>query len=93
MDSILTTETGLAGWLKRRGIRVPEDIALVATSVHESSDVTAGLDQNALEIGKVAVQVLVGCINRNEIGLPDHGRRVLVNGSWVDGHTLPVKGE
>lgn len=91
VDAIFTSEIGLAETLKRQGIRVPEDVAMASTSVLECSGINAGIDQNPYEIGQVAVHVLVGRLNRNDKGEPSHCRRVLVEGNWVDGPSLPPK--
>lgn len=90
VDAVLTSEVGLAAALKLQGIRVPEDVALASTSVLEFSGINAGIDQNPYEIGQTAVQVLVGRLNRNDQGEPEVCRRVLVEGKWVAGNTLPI---
>ncbi|MDQ8181631.1 LacI family DNA-binding transcriptional regulator [Pelagicoccus sp. SDUM812005] len=93
VDAIFTSEIGLAVTLKKQGIRIPEDIPVASSSVTERFGIDAGIDQNPFEIGRVAVHVLVGHLNRNDRGEPDHCRRVLVEANWVPGSSLPVKAE
>lgn len=91
VDAIFTSEIGLPQTLEKGGIRIPDDVAVASTSVMERFGIDAGIDQNPFEIGAVAVHVLVGRLNRNDKGEPDHCRRVLVEGNWVPGSSLPEK--
>ncbi len=91
IEAIFTSEIGLAAILQELGIRVPQDVALASTSIHDCIGITAGLDQKPFEIGRVAVQVLVAMLNRNAKGEPEHCRRVLIDSQWVDGPSLPIK--
>ncbi|MCH6259089.1 LacI family transcriptional regulator [Puniceicoccaceae bacterium K14] len=90
LDAVFTSEIGLASALSEAGVKVPEDIALAATSVRECDGISAGIDQNPFVIGEVAVQVLVSRLNRNDTGEPQFCRRVLVEGDWTSGETLPT---
>jgi LacI family transcriptional regulator len=54
-------------------------------------DAAAGINQNSMEIGRVAAQTLISLINHNERGIPETPREVLVAGRWVDGCSLPPK--
>jgi DNA-binding LacI/PurR family transcriptional regulator len=51
--------------------------------------VGAGINQNSEEIGRVAVETLISLINSNDRGKPTVPRRILVEGAWVDGASLP----
>lgn len=88
-DAILTTEPRLALLLRNLGFEVPRDIGLAVTSVRDGEMIDAGIDQGAPEIGRVAVNVLAGLIHRWEPGFPAYPRRVLVEGRWSDGSSLP----
>lgn len=89
-DSILTDVGELRNLLQIVGCSVPEDVGLAALSVLDGN-ADAGIDQNSMEIGKAAVQLLISLINHNECGIPRICREVLVEGQWVDGGTLPAK--
>jgi LacI family transcriptional regulator len=90
-EAILTSVPELHAALQSLGYHLPRDVGLAATSVRDGGAIDAGIDQNALEIGRVAAQTLIGQINRQERGMPEHCQRVLVEGQWVDGHTLPSR--
>lgn len=87
-DAIFTDLGAMPDILKRAGIRVPEDIALAVTTVLDAV-ADAGIDQHPEEIGRVAFLTLNSLINDGARGIPTISRQNLVEGSWVDGCTLP----
>ena len=89
-DAIFTDIGQLRYLLAELGVRVPQDIGLAACSTLDGN-VDAGIYQNSEEIGRAAVQLLISLTHHNELGIPRICREVLVEGSWVDGSSLPVK--
>lgn len=89
-DALVTTLPMLGALLAELGLRVPQDIAVAATSVLDGN-FDAGADQNSHEIGRVAASVLAGLILENDRGLPRFQRRTLVEGRWVDGRSMPPR--
>ncbi len=89
-DAVVTTSPGFRSLLADLGVRVPEDLAVAATSVWDGN-FDAGADQNSTEIGRVAVSTLAGLILDNEKGPPRYQRRILVEGRWVDGKSMPPR--
>jgi LacI family transcriptional regulator len=87
-DAILTDVCEVRAMLENIGCLVPQDIGLAALSVLDGN-ADAGIDQNSREIGKAAVQMLISLINHNERGIPEVCRELLIEGSWVNGSTLP----
>lgn len=71
------------------GYRVPEDVGLASTSLADCN-CDCGVDQNSVEIGAVAMRTLAGLVHQNERGIPKHCRRILVEGRWIDGPSLPA---
>lgn len=47
-----------------------------------------GIEQNAPEIGRVAVDQLVHAINHNVTGLPKHPYQTLIQGCWHEGSSI-----
>lgn len=90
-DGILTSLPELHPLLKQLKIGVPADIGLAATSVRDGGKTDSGIDQNPVEIGRVAAQTIIAEINRQERGMPEHCRRILVESKWVDGSSLPPR--
>jgi DNA-binding LacI/PurR family transcriptional regulator len=87
-DAILTADPRTLDFLKKMNLSIPGDIAVAGTSVSDVP-IQAGINQNSLEIGRVAVETLVALINANDRGRPSAPRRILVEGFWHDGESLP----
>ena len=89
-DAIVTGLGNLATIMDRAGIRVPDDVGVAATSLLDGH-FDAGVDQNSIEVGRVAMATLAALIQQNERGVPRYCRRILVEGQWVDGTSLPSR--
>ncbi len=89
-DAVLTVCPPLHEMLAQCGYRVPDDIGLAAVSVVDPP-IDAGIDQNALEIGRVSVLTLNSLIHDQALGIPESCRQILIPGTWVDGSMLPVR--
>jgi LacI family transcriptional regulator len=74
--------------LRDAGYRVPEDIPIAVTSVHDGG-ADSGMDQHPEEIGRVGFLFLNSEINDGARGISTIFRQILVEGSWVDGSSLP----
>lgn len=86
-DALITSMTGLHPLLRRLGWRVPDDVAVCATSLPDGN-FDSGVDQNSTEIGHVAARTLAALIHQNERGIPRYCRRILVEPRWVEGSSL-----
>lgn len=89
-DAVVTTAPVLSTLLADLGVRVPGDLAVATTSVLDGH-FDSGSDQNSHEIGRVAVSTLASLILENERGIPVYQRRILVEGRWVQGASMPPK--
>jgi LacI family transcriptional regulator len=87
-DAILTALGNLPEILAETGCRVPADLGVAALSLLDGH-FDAGVDQNSVEVGRVAMATLAALIHQNERGVPQYCRRILVEGRWVDGSSLP----
>jgi DNA-binding LacI/PurR family transcriptional regulator len=87
-DAIITDNNLLPSMLKELNYRIPEDIGIATTTIHDTP-IDAGIDQNPEEIGRAAVRTLVSLINEHHFGIPEIRNQVLVEGHWVDGSMLP----
>ena len=89
-DAILTAEAWAIDYIRRMKLSVPGDIAMAGTCMTDLP-LTAGINQNSMEIGRAAVESLVALINNNDRGRPSAPRRILVEGFWQDGDSLPPR--
>ncbi len=89
-DAILTDIADFRALMEEAGLEVPGPIGLAVTSILDAN-ADSGIDQHAPEIGRVGFLMLNSLINDRSMGIPPIFRQILVEGSWVDGTTLPVK--
>jgi len=87
-DAIISTLPNVRELIERLKLRVPRDVAVATTSLLDGN-FDSGSDQNSQEIGRVAVSTLAGLIIENERGIPAYQRRILVEGRWVQGTSMP----
>lgn len=87
-DAILCAIGYLRDLLDAARCRAPADVGVAALSLLDGH-FDSGVDQNSLEVGRVALATLAGLIHQNERGIPQYCRRILVEGRWVDGSSLP----
>jgi hypothetical protein len=67
----------------------PDNIAVASTTVIDIP-VSAGMNQNSEEIGRVAVETLISLIDSNDRGKPTIPRRILVEG-YLDQRRFPAR--
>ena len=91
-EAILTDVAQTRTMLMKIGCRVPDDVALAALSILDG-DATAGINQHPEEVGRVAVLQLLSLMNDGVQGVPGIFRQILIEGSWVDGASLPRRAE
>ena len=89
-DAILTDSNDVSTMLKNLGYRIPEDVGLATTSIHDTQ-IDAGIDQRPFEIGRAAVRILTALIAERSFGLPDCINETLIEGQWVDGSMMPPR--
>lgn len=92
-DAILTSESDELAMIRELGFRIPGDIAVAGTTVLDLPGVDAGIDQHAEAIGRTAAETLVKQINVHERGEPRYPCRILVEGRWQDGSSLPHRNQ
>lgn len=87
-DVVISHEDVVLDWFKSLKVRVPEDIGFVHLNCPDKSGHFAGIYQNGAEIGVACADMVIAMINRNERGVPELPRSVLIDGTWVEGQTV-----
>ena len=77
--------------LRRLKYRVPRDLGAAFLTRVKPSRALSGVSESPLEVGAAAVDYLAGMIHRNERGVPDRPRRLLIEGEWCEGETLRAR--
>lgn len=88
-DCIVTPTREVVRLLHAPGESAPEPIGLAFPSVAPDEPTLSGIDENSRRIGAAAVDLLSGLLHRNETGSPETPQRVLIEGTWQEGATLP----
>jgi LacI family transcriptional regulator len=88
-DALFTLYNVVKTWVEGIGLRVPRDIGLIQLERRDDDSADwAGMDQHNDLTGEAAVDMLVGTLHNNEIGLPAFPRATLISGSWSSGTTV-----
>lgn len=90
-DALLISDIELPGMMAELGYHIPRDIAVAGTTVLDIPGVDAGIDQHAEAIGRTAAETLLKQMNINERGEPRYPVRILIEGRWKDGQSLPPR--
>lgn len=89
-DAVISHFPEMRELIEGTGRRVPDDVGLVLATNAEPDLGISGIDVGKGSIARECVNLLVGQLSRNEIGLPDPAKTVLVDVAWTEGATLPV---
>ncbi len=87
-DAVLYLDNDVPNALKELGVG-PESCGYASLAAPAEGGAIAGVYQNGKLVGRTAVDYLVDMYNRNERGVPKYPFRLLVEGYWVDGDSLP----
>jgi LacI family transcriptional regulator len=71
--------------------RVPDDIAFISVDRSPSFPEYAGFNQRHELFGRVGIDLLVSQLNANQRDIPQDPILNLVQGTWVDGPSAPVR--
>lgn len=88
-DVIIVTEDWLAqAFSEATGLRIPDDCGAISVSADFAQ--LSGIKQRADVIGSAAADILTAHIIRNERGVPQFPKTMMVEGEWIDrGTTCP----
>lgn len=86
-DVIISQNTALMDVLEKAGYRVPRDVNFALPSLETHPRNPSGVNENSIEMGRAAVDMLVGMVHRNERGIPSIPYYLLVKGEWHSGTT------
>lgn len=87
-DVIIGHEPPSLSYLRREGIRVPEDVGYIALEEHNPDWNLSCVNIHPRTIGSAAVDLVLERIRDGIKGEPEIPKTVLIDGHWVDGGTL-----
>lgn len=87
-DAVVSNLSNLIDILHGMGLHVPEDVGFASLDLTSKDDPWSGIDQQAMEVGAAALDLVVTQLQNNEFGLPKYPKTVHMDGLWRDGNTL-----
>jgi LacI family transcriptional regulator len=87
-DALITFDTHVPEWLKKLGLRVPEDVGLVVHDWTEQMHGFAGIHQRRDHVAAAAVDLVATQLLHHERGVPEVPRQILIPPAWVEGASL-----
>jgi len=87
-DVITPCGAYVADIVRDLGLKVPRDIGLAHHNVDSDIKAFSGMDQCGSRIGASALEYLVDMLNRQECGVPESPKQILIEGHWVRGKTV-----
>lgn len=88
-EVIVGFSSTVLGRIGQLGLAVPGDVAYVDLCHEQVGSGVAGVRQNGEIAGEVATAILVGQLQQNLCGTPTVATSTMVDGTWVDGSSLP----
>jgi LacI family transcriptional regulator len=89
-DVVISIGWAIYRWFASNGIRVPEDLAFAQLSLDGKYKNIAGIDQKSPLLGATAVDLVIDQLFRNEYGIPERPKMVLLDGEWASGPSAPA---
>jgi LacI family transcriptional regulator len=87
-DVILCDHQEIKKWVREMGIRVPDELGLAHLDRHDDLPDWSGMHQNNTLVGAAAIDMLVGQLHRNEVGIPEFPKASFIQSTWFDGPTI-----
>lgn len=78
----------LLAHLQKLGLSLPRDLGLASLALPERGHFCSGIWQNGRLLGATAIDSIIDMLERNERGLPEQTRAIMVEGVWNEGQTL-----
>jgi LacI family transcriptional regulator len=87
-DVILCIHPEIKEWVEAVGSRVPHDTGLIHLDWSPDLPGWAGMKQNSELIGAAGIDMLIGQLHRNELGIPSFPKCMLIESAWIEGATV-----
>lgn len=88
IDALVTSDYRILDTLKQQRIAVPRQLAVAGLSLPSGDTPLAGIVEDSPRVGAVAMDLLVGMVQRGERGVPPTPIRTHLEGTWHDGRSV-----
>ncbi len=86
-DAIIADYNEVPAWLRRIGLKVPQDVGLAHPALGPDVEHWSGIDMRRALQASQAVDLLTGQLLRNECGIAAEPKTVILPGKWIPGKT------
>jgi DNA-binding LacI/PurR family transcriptional regulator len=86
---VIVSYNEIVSALKEAGVKIPDEVGFASLFLNENETHLSGVHQNDRLIGQRAVDMVIDMLHRGETGIPETPVRMLVEGKWYPGETLP----
>lgn len=87
-DALITFDTHVPGWLKRLGLRFPQDIGFVVHDWTPKMTDFAGIYQQRDHLAAAAIDLIVTQLSQHEHGVPEVPRQIMIPPKWIEGPSV-----
>lgn len=88
LDALLTSDYRILDILNAEGISCPDDLGVAGLSLPSADTPLTGVVEDSTRIGAVAMDLLIGMVQRGEKGVPVAPIRTHLEGIWHEGQSL-----
>jgi DNA-binding LacI/PurR family transcriptional regulator len=90
-DCVIVCEDEHLGFFRGAGDSLPDGLSVVSVDIKGLDRHLSGYLSAAGNVGRTTVDVMADLLNRNERGVPETPRRILIECEWNSGKTLTVR--
>lgn len=87
-DALISFDTFVPAWLKRLGLRVPDDIGFVVHDWTPRMTDFAGIYQRRDHLAAAAVDLVATQLLHHERGVPEVPRQIYIPPAWIEGPSI-----
>lgn len=87
-DAVISFDTHVPDWIKRMGLRIPEDLGFAVHDWTPKMHRFAGIYQRRDHLAAAAVDLVAAQLSQNEHGIPIVPRQIMIPPQWMDGPSL-----
>jgi DNA-binding LacI/PurR family transcriptional regulator len=88
IDALVTSDYEILETLAQQGFKVPDQLGVAGLSLPSRDTPMAGIVEDSPRVGAVAMDLLVGMVQRGERGVPTTPIRTHLEGTWHDGRSM-----
>lgn len=90
LDALITSDHRILEKMATLGLRAPEHLNVAGLSLPKAQGQLSGVAEDSQQVGAMAIDILVGMMQRGERGIPPMPTRTHLEGVWYEGTSLSL---